>query len=775
MTQTLLPVLEPPTTTKSIYLQISATQLDTFAGSRESCNRKWYLGYVIKLPTIQNKSANFGSRLHEVLERWFKADDHGTVADLYPAGWNEGLTLLEEDLVRRLVSLGLEAGLLAREPDREIESKFFFNLIDEPATDSRPALKVDIVGYRDLISRSKWVVTDHKSTGSGDYAKTDYTLPRTTQMPVYGISMVVEAMARGEQVPDEVFVEHNIFCTAQGKAEKREGREPRVWKVGPVPIPVKGRRNPSFVWKDGARTICGECVDGEEAPSIRETTNEKQRCGLCGAQALVEDDSTPSLEEQLEVFLARARAMAEVKQIQGWQNVRGPLNVQAACNAFGGCPYARLCEGRESEKDYRHRIGLVQAELEKQAQPQKAATEQPAVAPQPVAVVASITPASSTPVVSLKEHRSMSIAMLRRNKPAINGATPPTPTPTPSAQVVQGIMNGQPATFTPNGPVGPGYGPEGSLGFPAKAPTPSLSALLAVGNTGATPVLVAQPPQVNPNPVPPPPVLTRSNPNQPIMPWAVQGCKACQDGPVSHGVASNGRPCVVCDGLAEQDQKPTAPRWYDWKFENGVLSASPKVGSQAPPVGVEIGSGAHRMNQTISIVATTGLTGALTITPGTADSKATTDLLAVGQPASASTSPPKKRGRPRKEASVAPTATTTTVTTPSAVTITTMPPAESLDTEEGFTLCIGCRPLRREITLFDDIWTELTSGYAKGQGVASFYALKPFERTDRIVENVSKIAETLVGQTIYVPAQRSQEQTNFVTALRALASEVYEA
>lgn len=766
MTQTLLPVLDPPPDTKT-YLKISATQLDTFAGSRESCNRKWYFGYVLKLPTLQNKSAQFGSRLHEVLERWFKADDHGTVADLYPAGWNEGLTPHEEDLVRRLVTLGLEAGLLAREPDREVESEFFFNLIDEPH------LKVDIIGYRDLVSRSRWLVTDHKSTGAGDYAKTDYTLPRTTQMPIYGISLVVEAMAKGQVVPPEVFVEHNIFCTAQSKGEKREGRQPRAWKVGPVPIPVKGRRRPSFVWFDGDRVICERCADalGEEAkttgPVHQQITDEKQPCMQCGHQALVEDDSTPSLEEQLEVFLARARAMADVKQIQGWQNVRGPLNVQAACNAFGGCPYQRLCSGMENVDQYKTRLAMQQAALDKENKPAEASAipaipegvqgvPAPFVPPPPAPI-----PASSTPLTDLKEHKKMSLAMLRK-KPATNGTAPAAAAPIPNTP--------PPSTPPPPAP---------AIQAPPTQPT-NLAALLST-QPPATPTLTPQPPQVNPNPVPPAPVMARTNPNQAIMPWAVQGCMACKDGPVSHGVASAGRPCVVCDGIAEQDGKPYASRWYDWKFENGILTATPKAGTQAPSVSaatphVPVPTPAAPTQTAVVSTPDPAPQSTLTITPVAPGTPTSATILGTETPppAAAPAEPVKKRrGRPPKNAQ-APAATTTT-TTPSGATLTITAPAASLDTEEGFTLCIGCRPLRRELTLFDDLWTELTSIYAKKQGVASFYALKPFERTDRLVEEVGAMAELLGGQTIYVPAARSPEQTNLVSALRALASEVYEA
>lgn len=750
MSQTVFPsTIELPPTIERTYLKISATQLDTFGGSRESCNRKWWFSYIAKLPSIQNKSAAFGTAFHSVLERWFKAEDHGPAADLYPKGWDEGLSPVETDIMRRLIALGQAEGLLAREPDRQVESQFLFTLIDEPD------LLVEVIGYRDLVSKRRRLVTDHKTTGSGDYAKTNYTLPRTTQMPLYGISLYLELVAAGEPVPEEIFLEHNVFCTAQGAKEKREGRKPRAWKVGPVPIKVKADPRPRSdgrvdCWDTNGSVVCGSCADRYSGVAPTRLPS-PQQCSHCGDTVVAEEeDREPSLEDSLDTFTARARAMNEVSKIQTWTAVPGPKNVQAACNAFGGCPYARICGGVETKDEYVLRVNRMNLPAAEQAE---------AAAGAFVAAVSIIEKTGPTFVwpttQTLTEGvKTVSMLSLLNAAPKTNGAAAPAaPTPTP------------PVAQTPP-----------AQAAPTPLPTPG----------GLAALLKARPPQVNPNPVPAPATTVQANPNQAIMPWATKGCNAC----TSTGVSTVGNPCMVCDDLAIKDGKPNSDHFI-WTFANGIMTAVPKPGTTTLAATLALGNtspGADVVVPAATAATITplqaqmaGITQAITelktvaIVQGT-PGPSTVTITPVADPLLASpatttiTAPPPKRrgGRPKKD----PNAPAPQQGHVDPATLASGPPDDELS---GFTLCIGCRPSRGASTSFDQLWAEAGLMLAKQSGVGSFYDLKPFERADKLVAQATAMADVLHGQTVVAPREVSVEQRGLLGVLRTLAAEVYEA
>ena len=92
----------------------------------DTCERKWLLAKILKVPQPSRSFTTFGSILHAVVERYLLADDNGNVngkpVDMYPEGWDKGLKLQSErDLIKALVEKAEEQGILERYEDRFVE------------------------------------------------------------------------------------------------------------------------------------------------------------------------------------------------------------------------------------------------------------------------------------------------------------------------------------------------------------------------------------------------------------------------------------------------------------------------------------------------------------------------------------------------------------------------------------------------------------------------------------------------------------------------------
>lgn len=283
-------------------LVISASQL----GNYHTCKRKWWFNRVQKLDEPPKMHFLFGETLHKVLERWLEADQLGIdpqtsmPVDLYPPGWNAGLTPRESDLIQKLVAAGIEKGMIVRHPNREIEHGFIRHLADVGGSaNTAQGWSVFITGFIDLLLPHR--IEDHKTTSNMRYARSKAKLRKDTQMLIYAGELLMLAAEHGIEL-ERVELAHNVFL--------KDAESPRIRKT--------------------------ECKGDDE------------------------DEGAVTREEIIKHWASVQRdsiAMLELKLRYPFENqhheVPGPENTQQACRKYGGCPYLPICGGRISPHEYR--------------------------------------------------------------------------------------------------------------------------------------------------------------------------------------------------------------------------------------------------------------------------------------------------------------------------------------------------------------------------------------------------------------------------------------
>ena len=113
-------------------ITVSPTQLS----AADSCLRKWWFTWGKKLPGIEKDYFTFGTVLHGVIERFMSADElgrdraTGNPIDLYPPGWDSTpkrgggvntVSIMEADLIRRMMDKAISTGIIVRDPNALIE------------------------------------------------------------------------------------------------------------------------------------------------------------------------------------------------------------------------------------------------------------------------------------------------------------------------------------------------------------------------------------------------------------------------------------------------------------------------------------------------------------------------------------------------------------------------------------------------------------------------------------------------------------------------------
>ena len=172
---------------------ISPSQLANYL----DCPRKWFFQTVLKLPDFKSPvSRDFGTCLHEVLERFYGADDsgrdeNGLPVDLFPPGWEKvrefgrdtgrELNMQEQAIAKKLIAQAIEDGFLQRPPARSIE-----RYVKIPVDDG-----VDIHGYIDV--HSPGLILDHKTTKNPKWAMSAKKLSQDPKMLCYAVMEQVEA------------------------------------------------------------------------------------------------------------------------------------------------------------------------------------------------------------------------------------------------------------------------------------------------------------------------------------------------------------------------------------------------------------------------------------------------------------------------------------------------------------------------------------------------------------------------------------------------------
>lgn len=84
------------------------------------CKRAWWNKYIKKLPVPQKSFTNLGSVLHSCIENYLRSEDLDD-GEPFPEGWDKDLREDEADLVKTLVTKGIEEGHINKEPKRKVE------------------------------------------------------------------------------------------------------------------------------------------------------------------------------------------------------------------------------------------------------------------------------------------------------------------------------------------------------------------------------------------------------------------------------------------------------------------------------------------------------------------------------------------------------------------------------------------------------------------------------------------------------------------------------
>lgn len=182
------------------------------------CRRKWWWRAIVRMPEQKKETREFGDTVHEVLERWLRADDQGRNAegkpvDLYPEGWDKKVSPTDAALVRALVQKSIDEGVIVRRPGRVIEHGFVKEIV--------PGLAIQ--GFIDVAYPDDLEVQDHKTTKRRQYVKTVDQLRHNDQLTIYAKVIMDETGAP----PTATFkMRHNAFVRSPA----------RVVQVGPVEI-----------------------------------------------------------------------------------------------------------------------------------------------------------------------------------------------------------------------------------------------------------------------------------------------------------------------------------------------------------------------------------------------------------------------------------------------------------------------------------------------------------------------------------------------------------
>jgi hypothetical protein len=295
-------------------LKFSASAAET----HQLCHRKGFLSR--RTPKLHNDSFSFGTATHSVCERYLSADDNGRVPEppsaaidmnlcwdegplagqkwgdavnLYPDGWAGDIDLGMQSLIKQLVQMGIEQGVLERRPGRIIEGEFIHFLRKAHPLDETGAVRLR--GFIDLQMPGE--IQDHKTAKIAKYAKGPEQLYKDLQMLLY-------AWWYFYQHPDdvEVIIRHNSFI--KGWDYKKRVFNPKV-------------RN-------------------------RETTVTREYV-LKWWDATIE----PIIDEMLVI---------EPLALEQWEEVQPAQRGSGACEKYGGCQFAGLCSGLDTLDEYLERI-----------------------------------------------------------------------------------------------------------------------------------------------------------------------------------------------------------------------------------------------------------------------------------------------------------------------------------------------------------------------------------------------------------------------------------
>lgn len=288
-------------------MRVSATQDETYT----MCPRKWWFLYPMRLPSLMKGDLDFGTVIHSVCERYLLADATGRVplpdssqwgedsplygqrpgdaVELYPEGW---ATVIDKKGKRTLDPAG-----------QDMVKKLVRKAIETGVLERRPGRSIEHKIKRELIPGITMIgkidvklpgeIQDHKSTKDMKWARSEKKdspkyLGNNLQMLDYAYEIISE-----DPKIDIIRLRHNVYC-----------KNPKKPEVRPVEVTVT-RAQVAANWK------------------------------------------------RLQKQAAKMKALAELElNADQWQEVPGPPPDTDACDAYGGCPFRRVCGGVETPGQY---------------------------------------------------------------------------------------------------------------------------------------------------------------------------------------------------------------------------------------------------------------------------------------------------------------------------------------------------------------------------------------------------------------------------------------
>ena len=281
--------------------EFSASQIE----ADERCRRYFWFRHLANLPEEQSDAQRFGTVLHGVVERWLKADSSGRGSDgksidLYPAGWDEGISPVEADLVKKLVTAAVESAVIERHPGTFVEAEFRHVPLVPRAT---------IRGYIDVVAPDG--IHDHKTSKNVErYAKSPAALRINTQLLLYSKIWLEDRKIDGKPIPERVLIRHNYFS-----------KNP----AAPIVRPVT-----AYVTPDEVETAWNRVqVRALEMLDLKRAA---------GARSMEEVDAL-----WRQVPGAAPAGALQIIQSAGFDH---------PCGQYGGCPYADVCGGTKKPSEY---------------------------------------------------------------------------------------------------------------------------------------------------------------------------------------------------------------------------------------------------------------------------------------------------------------------------------------------------------------------------------------------------------------------------------------
>jgi hypothetical protein len=294
------------------------------------CMRKWWLQYIAGLKEPPKPAFLFGGPFHDAAERAIKGQEP------WVPGWSGDLDVDQTYTLRWLIEEGMMNGILKPDPTALTEVPFSFktgrryinsdglpevmefDLVEENGNRRiKPKKQIDIpamIGFIDVLKPLQ--VEDHKTSKNKRYAKTTKSIQAEIQMKVYAIKLLKESPS-----VDYINAAYNMFL---------KSREDKPYKV-------TGKLHKEDVAKTWL-TICDV------------------------------------VEEQLHWSKSFPRHKWDKHRADSYAQIPVGKTYPKCCEAFFGCIFRDLCEGRCSPEQMVTRVETaLEIAKQKENQPARAA------------------------------------------------------------------------------------------------------------------------------------------------------------------------------------------------------------------------------------------------------------------------------------------------------------------------------------------------------------------------------------------------------------------